>query len=89
MVFEFGMGDVDRFRTIHDAYLASGGPGRIDRPGTFSMLIAQLGHIGEDACERWLDATGSADERARQAARADEFLSLPLTRDAITEVPTR
>ena len=48
--------------------------------GTFSMLIAQLGHIGEDACLRWLDTTEPADERARQAARADEFLTLSLTR---------
>jgi len=86
VVFEFGMGDADRFRTIHQAYRAHGGPGRIDRLGSFSMLIAQLGHIGEDACESWLDASGSGDERARQEARADEFLSLPLTRDAITEI---
>ena len=50
------------------------------------MLIAQLGHIGEDACLRWLDTAGSADERARQAARVDEFLSLPLTRTAITDI---
>ena len=85
VVFEFGMGDADRFRTIHQTYRAHGGPGRIDRLGSFSMLIAQLGHIGEDACASWLDASGSG-ERARQEARADEFLSLPLTRDAITEI---
>jgi aminoglycoside phosphotransferase (APT) family kinase protein len=85
VVFEFGMGDAGRFRTIHGSYRSSGGQGRIDRPAAFSMLIAQLGHIGEDACERWMDATG-ADERDRQAARADEFVSLPLTRDAIVEI---
>ncbi len=50
------------------------------------MLIAQLGHIGEDACTRWLDPTEPASERARQAERADEFLSLPLTRDTIDEI---
>ena len=33
----------------------NGGPGRVDRPGHFSMLIAQLGHIGEIACRDWLE----------------------------------
>ena len=86
VLFEFGIGNSDRIRTIHDAYREAGGPGTIDGPGAFSMLIAQLGHIGEDACRRWLDPTESADERARQAGRVDEFLSLPLTRVAITEI---
>ena len=86
VLFEFGMGKADRVRTIHDAYREAGGPGTIDGPGTFSMLIAQLGHIGEDACTRWLDPTEPASERTRQAERADEFLSLPLTRDTIVEI---
>ncbi len=86
VLFEFGMGNAERIRTIHDAYLDAGGPGRIDGAGTFSMLIAQLGHIGEDACLRWLDTTEPADERARQAARADEFLTLSLTRRGIDQI---
>jgi Ser/Thr protein kinase RdoA (MazF antagonist) len=86
VLFEFGMGNADRTRMIHDAYLDAGGPGKVDRPGTFSMLIAQLGHIGEDACLRWLDTTGSVDDRERQAGRADEFLSSPLTRGAVAEI---
>ena len=86
VLFEFGMGRAERVRTIHDAYLDMGGPGRIDGAGTFSMLIAQLGHIGEDACLRWLDMTEPADERARHAARADEFLTLSLTRRGIEEI---
>ena len=86
VLFEFGMGNAERFRAIHDAYMDAGGPGRIDGPGAFSMLIAQLGHIGEDACLRWLDTTEPTDERARQAARADEFLTLALTRHGIDEI---
>ena len=89
MLFEFGMGNAERIRTIHDAYVDAGGPGRIDGAGTFSMLIAQLGHIGEDACLRWLDTTEPADERARQAARVDEFLTLSLTRPGIDRDPGR
>jgi Ser/Thr protein kinase RdoA (MazF antagonist) len=86
VLFEFGLGNADRIRAIYDAYVGGGGPGRIDGPGTFSMLIAQLGHIGENACLRWLDATEPADERARQAARADEFLTLSLTRRVVDEI---
>ena len=86
VLFEFGMGNAERIRTIYDAYVDASGPSRVDGPGTFSMLISQLGHIGEDACLRWLDTTEPADERVRQAARADEFLSLPLTRDAIADI---
>jgi hypothetical protein len=83
VLFEFGCGDDRRARIIYDAYVGDGGPGRIDRPGHFSMLIAQLGHIGEDAFSRWLDPTEPDAERDRQAARVDEFLSLTLTRSSI------
>jgi hypothetical protein len=50
------------------------------------MLIAQLGHIGENACLRWLDPNASNLERDRQSSRADEFVSVPLTRAAINEI---
>ena len=63
VLFEFGLGNPERARALYGAYLDAGGPGRIDRRGNFSMLIAQLGHIGEDACERWLDPGESEAER--------------------------
>ena len=68
VLFEFGLGDPRRARALYRAYLEAGGPGRIDRRGNFSMLIAQLGHIGEDACARWLDPGESEAERERQEA---------------------
>jgi thiamine kinase-like enzyme len=83
VLFEFGSGDAERARTLYHAYLEGGGPGRIDRVGVFSMLIAQLGHIGEDACLRWLDPSEPESERERQVARAEEFIEAPLTRSAI------
>jgi thiamine kinase-like enzyme len=86
VVFEFALGDGARARLLYDAYLEGGGRGRIDRPGSFSMLIAQLGHIGESACSRWLDPNESEVERARQVARAEEFIALPLTRVRIEEL---
>ena len=86
VLFEFGLGSAERARALYQAYREGGGPGRIDRRGNFSMLIAQLGHIGENACLRWLDPNESAVERDRQVDRAEEFLALPLTRSAIDEL---
>jgi hypothetical protein len=86
VLFEFGLGSVERARALYRAYREEGGPGRIDRRGNFLMLIAQLGHIGENACARWLEPNEPAVERDRQAARAEEFLAMPLTRGAIDEL---
>jgi hypothetical protein len=83
VLFEFGLGEARRVRALCEAYVENGGPGRIDRPGNFWMLVAQLGHIGEDACATWLSPNLSDAERVRQAGRAEEFLDLPLTRDTI------
>ena len=52
VLFEYGCGEAARARALHDAYLDAGGPGRIDRPGNFSMVIAQIAHIGEISCTR-------------------------------------
>jgi Ser/Thr protein kinase RdoA (MazF antagonist) len=86
VLFEFGLRSAERARELYDAYVDAGGHGRIVRPGNFAMLIAQLGHIGEDACRRWLDPNEPQEERDRQVARAEEFLALPLTLDAIDEL---
>ncbi len=83
VLFEFGLGNPQRARALYRAYLEAGGPGRIDRRGNFSMLIAQLGHIGEDACRRWLDPGGSEAEREHQEGRVEEFVALPLTTNTV------
>ncbi len=83
VLFEFGLGDPERTRTLYRAYLDAGGPGRIERRGNFSMLIAQLGHIGEDACERWLTPGESQVERSHQQDRVEEFLAMPLATSTI------
>ena len=82
VLFEYGCGDAGRVRTLYEAYVDSGGPGRIERPADFSMVIAQIGHIGEISCRRWLDPTLSAD-REHNTARVDEFVTQPITREAI------
>jgi Ser/Thr protein kinase RdoA (MazF antagonist) len=83
VLFEFGAGVSARARTLYQAYVDAGGPGRVDRRATFSMLIAQLSHIGEAGCSQWLEARASSPEREHAAAWVDEFLTQPLTREAI------
>jgi aminoglycoside phosphotransferase (APT) family kinase protein len=73
VAFDFGAGDPDRITALLAAYTAAGGPGRLDRPSRCSMVIAQLGHIGERCCRRWLQARTDA-ERARAMAGVEEFI---------------
>jgi aminoglycoside phosphotransferase (APT) family kinase protein len=85
VLFEYGRGSSDRARLLSQTYIDHGGPGRVRDPGDFSMLIAQLGHIGEVACQRWLDPS-KHDERARNEGRINEFLTDRLTVDTIHEI---
>jgi hypothetical protein len=84
VLFEYGRGQADRVRLLFEAYVHGGGSGRVQQPGDFSMLIAQLGHIGEIACQRWLDPS-RVDERRRNESRINEFLTERITIDAIDE----
>ena len=83
VLFEFGWGSPDRPRRLYQAYLDGGGPGRVRGRGDFSMVIAQLGHLGERAFRGWLDPAASEHERAHQAELVEEFVSRPLTRAVV------
>jgi hypothetical protein len=85
VLFEFSCGQATRARDLYDAYLDSGGPGRIDRPGNFSMVIAQISHIGEIGCARWLDPA-RRDQRERNAGRVEEFVTESITRQTISDL---
>ena len=50
------------------------------------MAIAQLGHIAEIACRRWLDPAQPGEERRRQAGRVAEFTGDPLTLDVVDAI---
>jgi Ser/Thr protein kinase RdoA (MazF antagonist) len=80
VLIEFACGDAARARQLYSAYIDGGGPGRLERPGQFSMAIAQLGHLGERACRLWLDPT---QDPARSTARVEEFLGEPITRQFV------
>jgi len=85
VLFDYGCGDMGRVRDLYRAYVDAGGPGRITTPGDFSMIIAQLHHIGEIGCRRWLDPDRAA-EQDRNTARVEEFLTMPLTLSMIDEM---
>lgn len=86
VLFEFGAGKARRARDIYRAYVETGGPGRVTGRHSFSMLIAQLGHIGEAGCKQWLTAEASSPEREHAATWVGEFLAQPLSIDAIDRI---
>lgn len=85
VLFEYSCGGADRACDLYRAYRDAGGPGCIDRPGNFSMVIAQLAHIGEISCSRWLDPARLA-EQDRNTGRVDEFVTQMITRQMIDEL---
>jgi len=81
---EFG-GSRERVRTLYQAYCAAGGPGRVRSVSDFTMPVAVLGHIGEQACRQWLQAM-TENDRMRAHRRIREFLGEPFTRDVIDQI---
>ncbi|WP_230687105.1 phosphotransferase enzyme family protein [Catellatospora vulcania] len=83
VLFEFARTDPGRVRALTDAYRQAGGPGAVDRRGSFSMLIAQLGHITEIAATDWLRPNARSPRRADAAAWISEVLDEPHTRELL------
>ncbi len=84
-LFEYGLGERDRMRTLYAAYVDAGGPGRLAGRGDLTMLVAQLGNIARVGCERWL--TSSTDqERARNVDWVTEFLDEPVTVESVDRI---
>ncbi|MFC7493638.1 MULTISPECIES: aminoglycoside phosphotransferase family protein [unclassified Nocardioides] len=84
-LFEYGVGDPGRMRTLYDAYVDAGGPGRLANRGDLTMLVAQLGHIAVVGCERWLSST-TDQERTRNADWVAEFIGEPVTVETVDRI---
>jgi phosphotransferase family enzyme len=82
VLWEFGRTDPARARALSYAYVDAGGPGRVRDRSDFSMLIAQLGHIGARACADWL-AAEDEETRAFAASWFAEFVDDPHTMEQI------
>jgi Ser/Thr protein kinase RdoA (MazF antagonist) len=78
LLVDLGGGQVDRMRALYDAYREAGGPGVVAGPEALTMAVAQLGHITEYACRRWLD-TEDLSERTRLEALVHEYVDEPVT----------
>jgi Ser/Thr protein kinase RdoA (MazF antagonist) len=78
VLVEFAGDDPVRGRAISDAYVDAGGPGRVDDPRDFALVIAHLAHIVEEGCRRWLAATDD-ETRSENEAWIREFIDRPLT----------
>jgi len=85
VLVEYAGADSTRARQLRAAYEEAGGPGRVERPTDFAMPIAQLGHIVEEGCRRWLAAADDAG-RADNEEWVREFIDRPLTRDLIARL---
>ena len=84
-LFEYGLGEPERMRTLYGAYVDAGGPGRLIDRGDLTMLVAQLGHIARIGCERWL-TSATDQERADNAGWVTEFLDGPVTLDVVDRI---
>jgi hypothetical protein len=82
ILVEYAGRDRARASVICSAYAEAGGPARVVTPTDFAMPIAQLAHIVEEGCRRWLVAKTEA-ERTDNEAWVREFIDRPLTRDVI------
>jgi Ser/Thr protein kinase RdoA (MazF antagonist) len=82
VLVEYAGTDPRRAPLIREAYASAGGPGRVTGPTDFAMPVAQLSHIVEEGCRRWLAATTDAD-RADNEGWVREFIDRPLTRNVI------
>lgn len=86
VLFDYARTSPERIATLYAAYRDAGGPGRVRTPTDFSLLIAQLGHIGAMQLRRWLDPTTSSADRAYALLGIEEFLGDPLERATIEAI---
>ena len=85
-LFEFGAGDRRRTADVYAAYVDAGGPGRVDRYGSFSMVIAQFGHFWESAVATYAAVDATDADRQRSSDRVAEAVRTPLRVEHLDEV---
>lgn len=82
VLVEYAGEDLERARTLKRAYAEAGGPGRVEAPRDFSMVIAQLNQIAAEGCRRWLAST-TDEARADNEAWVREYLDRPVTGELV------
>jgi hypothetical protein len=84
-LFDVGLGEPDRMAALYTSYVDAGGPGRLVEPSDLAVVVAQLGHIGEMGCRRWLASATEADRRHNEAW-VREFVDEPLTLREVEQI---
>jgi Ser/Thr protein kinase RdoA (MazF antagonist) len=82
VLWEFGRSDAGRAAGLYEAYRRVGGPGRIDSPASFSMMISVASRLLHRSCQLWLDPAGP-DERDRRAREVEWWIREPCTRPVV------
>ena len=85
VLVEYAGTDRRRAAALRRAYADAGGPGRVESPADFLMPVAQLGHIVEEGCRRWLAAT-TDDDRVDNEGWVREFVDRPLTTGLVEQL---
>jgi Ser/Thr protein kinase RdoA (MazF antagonist) len=80
LLTEFCYRDAERAAVLATAYRAAGGTALPQRPGDFTMVLAQFGHFAQTAAEDWLTADGPQKDAEQADAEAwfRELLDRPL-----------
>lgn len=86
ILFEFAGADARRTAEIYRAYVDAEGPARLDRRGSFTMVIAQFGHFWEKSVTAYLTPGAPDEDRAHCLERIAESLLTPLRIDDIDAV---
>jgi aminoglycoside phosphotransferase (APT) family kinase protein len=84
-MIDFAFGDQRRLAELYLSYVEAGGPGRVTRYGSFTMVIAQFSHFWESAITAYL-STGAAEVKAHSLDRIAELLNPPLRVEHLGEM---
>ena len=85
VVFEFGVGDPERIRAPARGVRRGGRSRAAGSARGLHRARAQLGHITEVGCARWLAST-TEDERRHNEAWVREFVDDPVTMEKIERI---
>lgn len=68
---------------LYASYREAGGPGRIEGPASFSMMICIASRLLHRSCRIWLDPASSPAEREVRESEIAEWIRDPCTRPVI------
>jgi Ser/Thr protein kinase RdoA (MazF antagonist) len=80
VLWEFCRADAERAAGLYAAYLRADGPGRVEGPESFSMVISVASRLLHRLCRLWLDPATGQPERDRRVREIEEWIRDPCNR---------